>query len=75
MISPDLQSIHSATKSLFHASTSPYAKGAGKKPDQEEDLALAQSVARDTTPKKLEWSLNQELRDAIKFGETRLSDL
>lgn len=26
-------------------------------------------------PKKLEWNLNQEVRDAIKFGETRLSDL
>jgi carnitine O-acetyltransferase len=70
-----LQSIHSATKSLFHATTSPYAKGAGKKADEKEDLALAQSVARDTAPKKLEWSLNQELRDAIRFGETRLSDL
>ncbi|UZJ56481.1 hypothetical protein CBS101457_005801 [Exobasidium rhododendri] len=69
------KSIHSATKSLFHATTSPYAKGAGKKADEKEDLEIAQSVARDTAPKKLEWSLNQELSDAIRFGETRLSDL
>lgn len=70
-----MQSIHSATKSLFHATTSPHAKGAGKKPGQADDVELARNVARDTAPKKLEWSLDQELRDAIKFGETRLSDL
>jgi carnitine O-acetyltransferase len=69
------KSIHSATKSLFHATTSPHAKGAGKKPGQADDVEMARNVARDTAPKKLEWSLNEELRDAIKFGETRLSDL
>lgn len=69
------KSIHSATKSLFHASTSPYAIGAGKKPDQIDDLDYASDVARNTSPKKLEWSLCKEIRDAIRFGETRLSDL
>lgn len=70
------KSIHSATKSLFHAPTSSYAKGAGKKAtDNGEDLEVAQRVARATAPKKLEWALDQELNDAIKYGETRLSDL
>lgn len=69
------KSIHSATKSLFQAQTSPYARGAGSKLGQVEDVEVAQNIARATTPKKLEWSLNDELHDAIKFAETRLSDL
>lgn len=69
------KSIHSATKSLFQAKTSPHARGAGKKADQGDDVERSQAIIRATTPKKLEWALEQDLSDAIKFAETRLSDL
>lgn len=70
------KSIHSATKSLFHAKTSPHARGGGKKNDQsEDDVEKTQAIVRATTPKKLEWNLDERIQDAIKFGETRLSDL
>lgn len=74
------KSINSATKSLFKAKTSPFAKGAGKKPNgsassSEMDAQKAQDVAAATAPKKLEWNLTRKLTDGIKYGETRLSDL
>ncbi|KAK0567118.1 carnitine O-acetyltransferase yat1 [Tilletia horrida] len=81
------KSINSATQSLFKAKTSPYAKGiGGKRPpifdappkksqDDEHDEEEELPPEFDTTPRKLEWDLNPELRDAIRFGETRLSDL
>lgn len=69
------KSIHSATKSLFQAKTSPFARGGGKGAGQSEDVEKTQAIVRATTPKKLEWNLDQQLRDAIRFGETRLSDL
>ncbi|CEH16354.1 acyltransferase ctase cot cpt [Ceraceosorus bombacis] len=68
------KSINSATKSLFQAKTSPHAKGAGgvgKAADKQKDLA----VETDTAPKKLEWNLSPPVSAAIRFGETRLSDL
>ena len=71
------KSINSATKSLFKASTSPYAKGGGKKGanTEEMDAELVQEIERATAPKKLEWTLTHKLRDGIKYGETRISDL
>lgn len=72
------KSINSATKSLFKAKTSPYAKGAGKKANgsfSEADAQKAQDVNQATAPKKLEWNLTKKLTDGIKYGETRLSDL
>lgn len=72
------KSINSATKSLFKAKTSPFAKGAGKKANgttSEIDARKAQDVDQATAPKKLEWNLTSKLADGIKFGETRLSDL
>ena len=72
------KSINSATKSLFKAKTSPFAKGAGKKANgttSEADAQRAQDVDQATAPKKLEWNLTTKLADGIKYGETRLSDL
>lgn len=72
------KSINSATKSLFKAKTSPFAKGAGKKANgttSEADARKAQDVNQATAPKKLEWNLTTKLADGIKYGETRLSDL
>ncbi|SPO22045.1 related to carnitine acetyl transferase FacC [Ustilago trichophora] len=72
------KSINSATKSLFKAKTSPFAKGAGKKANgttTEIDAQKAQDVDQATAPKKLEWNLTSKLADGIKYGETRLSDL
>ncbi|SAM81102.1 related to carnitine acetyl transferase FacC [Ustilago bromivora] len=72
------KSINSATKSLFKAKTSPFAKGAGKKANgttSEIDARKAQDVDQATAPKKLEWNLTSKLADGIKYGETRLSDL
>ncbi|PWY98473.1 acyltransferase ChoActase/COT/CPT [Testicularia cyperi] len=74
------KSINSATKSLFKAKTSPFAKGAGKKANgtsspSEQDAQRAQDVALATAPKKLEWNLTRKLTDGIRYGETRLSDL
>ncbi|GAC96101.1 hypothetical protein PHSY_003681 [Pseudozyma hubeiensis SY62] len=72
------KSINSATKSLFKAKTSPFAKGAGKKANgttSEVDAQRAQDVDQATAPKKLEWNLTAKLADGIRYGETRLSDL
>ena len=72
------KSINSATKSLFKAKTSPFAKGAGKKANgttTEVDAQKAQDVNQATAPKKLEWNLTKKLADGIKYAETRLSDL
>ncbi|CAD6972734.1 unnamed protein product [Tilletia controversa] len=77
------KSINSATQSLFKAKTSPYAKGiGGKRPvlfdssvkeEEEEEEEIVPEF--ETAPRKLEWDLTPDLRDAIKYGETRLSDL
>lgn len=69
------KSINSATKSLFQAKTSPFAKGTGMKGLSEADESKKNEVEQDTAPKKLEWTLTEEVKAAIKFGETRLSDL
>ncbi|KAL9940854.1 hypothetical protein V8E36_000342 [Tilletia maclaganii] len=84
------KSINSATQSLFKAKTSPYAKGiGGKRPvlfetpakqqqaqeEEEEEEEEEEPPEFETSPRKLEWDLTPQLRDAIKYGETRLSDL
>ncbi|KAE8249022.1 hypothetical protein A4X13_0g5372 [Tilletia indica] len=79
------KSINSATQSLFKAKTSPYAKGIGgkrpilfenstkdKKAEEEEEEVMPEY---ETSPRKLEWDLTPPIRDAIQYGETRLSDL
>ncbi|KAN0060394.1 carnitine O-acetyltransferase yat1 [Thecaphora frezii] len=72
------KSIHSSTKSLFQAKTSPYAKGAGRKPGtspDEQEAKRLQEVEQATAPRKLEWTLTPQLAAGIRYGETRLCDL
>lgn len=72
------KSINSATKSLFKAKTSAFAKGAGQKANgttSDADAQRTQDVNQATAPKKLEWNLTAKLADGIRYGETRLSDL
>ncbi|KZT65330.1 acyltransferase ChoActase/COT/CPT [Daedalea quercina L-15889] len=72
------RSINPSAPTLFHAPLSPYAKS--YKPPRG---AATHTAARlpppsyviDTAPKKLEWALYPELRAAIRFAETHLSDL
>lgn len=66
------KSINNRTKSLFSAVTSPYARGSAKKGD---DSAKIQEAELITAPKKLEWDLTADVAAAIRYGETRLSDL
>ncbi|GAA6002053.1 choline/carnitine O-acyltransferase [Rhodotorula paludigena] len=66
------RSINSAAGTLFKAKVSPWAKGGpGKKvePQGEEPEEI------DIAPKKLEWVMTPELKMAVRFAETRLSDL
>ncbi|KDN53214.1 hypothetical protein K437DRAFT_253229 [Tilletiaria anomala UBC 951] len=71
------KSINSATKSLFQAKTSPYARGIGSKaksiPEEEDEEEYEEEY--DTEPKKLEWNLTPPIKAAIRFAESRLSDL
>ncbi|GAA5932519.1 hypothetical protein JCM1841_000236 [Sporobolomyces salmonicolor] len=66
------RSINSASGTLFKAKLSPWAKGGpGKK--QAVEGEIPEEI--DTEPKKLEWIMTPELRMAVRFAETRLSDL
>lgn len=67
------RSINPSAPTLFHASLSPYARS--YKPPRNAKTPTPQYDPIDTTPKKLEWKLVPELRVAIRFAETRLSDL
>lgn len=69
------KSINNRTKSLFQAVTSPYARGAAGKKNPDVDSERLQEVEIRTAPKKLEWDLTPDVAAAIRFGETRLSDL
>lgn len=73
------KSINNRTKSLFQAVTSPHARGVGKKAGaggaSEVDHRKLQEIELISTPKKLEWDLTPSIAAAIKYGETRLSDL
>lgn len=75
------KSINSHSATLFKAKLSPWATGAGaRKPSngrsdgkEEDDDEEREEI--DTAPKKLEWVLSPELKLAVRFAETRLSDL
>jgi carnitine O-acetyltransferase len=67
------RSINPSAPTLFHAPLSPFAKS--YKPPRGSKNPAPQYDPIDTTPKKLEWKLIPELRVAIRFAETRLSDL
>jgi len=68
------RSINPSAPTLFHAKLSPHAKSFKRKPGHTK-LPSEPPELIDTTPKKLEWLLTPELRTAIRFAETRLSDL
>ncbi|KAF9809373.1 hypothetical protein IEO21_07414 [Rhodonia placenta] len=67
------RSINPSAPTLFHAPLSPHAKS--YKPHRGAALPAPPSYVIDTAPKKLEWTLFPELRAAIRFAETHLSDL
>lgn len=67
------RSINPSAPTLFHAPLSPHAKS--YKPPRGAALPAPPSYVIDTAPKKLELTLFPELRAAIRFAETHLSDL
>ncbi|KAK4047276.1 carnitine O-acetyltransferase yat1 [Microbotryomycetes sp. JL221] len=71
------KSINSASTTLFKAKTSPWAKGAGKRAGNDENAEEPEDVDTEShqDPKKLEWVMTPELKVAVRFAETRLSDL
>ncbi|BGP28109.1 carnitine O-acetyltransferase [Rhodotorula toruloides] len=66
------RSINSASGTLFKAKLSPWAKGG---PGKKQPVEGEQPEVIDTEPKKLEWVMTPELKLAVRFAETRLSDL
>ncbi len=68
------RSINPSAPTLFHAKLSPHAK-AYRAPRNERKPPTPPLDHIDTTPKKLEWKLNAELRVGVRFAETRISDL
>ncbi|BGP44013.1 carnitine O-acetyltransferase yat1 [Rhodotorula kratochvilovae] len=71
------RSINSAATTLFKAKVSPWAKGGpgSKAPPAPADVKGEEPEEIDTAPKKLEWIMTPELKMAVRFAETRLSDL
>ncbi|CCL98183.1 uncharacterized protein FIBRA_00177 [Fibroporia radiculosa] len=67
------RSINPSAPTLFHAPLSPHARS--YKPARGAPPAPPPSYVIDPAPKKLEWTLYPELRAAIRFAETHLSDL
>ncbi|KDE03214.1 carnitine O-acetyltransferase [Microbotryum lychnidis-dioicae p1A1 Lamole] len=68
------KSINSASSTLFKAKVSPWATGGGKKlPAKGQSDEAPEDI--DTAPKKLEWVMTPDLKVAVRFAETRLSDL
>ncbi|GAA6035441.1 hypothetical protein JCM8097_000256 [Rhodosporidiobolus ruineniae] len=66
------RSINSASGTLFKAKLSPWAKGGpGKKAVSPEEAP--EDI--DSEPKKLDWVMTPELKLAVRYAETRLSDL
>ncbi|KAL7414063.1 acyltransferase ChoActase/COT/CPT [Mrakia frigida] len=65
------KSINPSAPTLFKAKISPHAASYKPKPNEikEEDEEV------DTVPKKLTWDLTPEIKNGIRFAETRLSDL
>lgn len=66
------RSINPTAPTLFQARLSPHAKSHKHKPGAKHNEPREKI---DTSPKKLEWELSGDLRTAIRFAETRLSDL
>ena len=64
------KSINPSTPSLFKAKMSPFAKNS-KTPREPDDV----ETEADTKPKKLEWALTPDLKQGVRFAETRISDL
>ncbi|GAA5863841.1 hypothetical protein JCM8547_006081 [Rhodosporidiobolus lusitaniae] len=71
------RSINSASGTLFKAKLSPWAKGGPgkKKAAAGGGEGGAQPEEIDTEPKKLEWVMTSELKMAVRYAESRLSDL
>jgi carnitine O-acetyltransferase len=70
------RSINTNSRTLFKAQPSPHAQRSGaKKLSNTSDQADLPSEVINTNPKKLEWQLTNTLKAAIRFAETRLSDL
>lgn len=68
------RAINPSAPTLFHAKLSPHAKSF-KAPRNSAKPPTPPLDHIDTSPKKLEWKLNPELRVGIRFAETRISDL
>ncbi|WFD32028.1 carnitine O-acetyltransferase [Malassezia sp. CBS 17886] len=68
-------SINPATKSLFKAKTSPYARGAKHAAPPQRRRVELDNVALRTMPKRLEWAWSASIQKNIRFAEMRLSDL
>ena len=66
------KTINSASATLFQAKLSPWAKGAARKPGAPSE---GRAEEPEVEPKKLEWIMTPELKLAVRFAETRLSDL
>lgn len=70
------KSINANSRTLFQALPSPWAqRNGGKKSSNPFDQSDSIPEVLNTTPKKLEWQLSNTLKAAIRFAETRLSDL
>ncbi|GAA5897769.1 hypothetical protein JCM8208_000256 [Rhodotorula glutinis] len=70
------RSINPAAAGLFKAKLSPWAKGGpGKKAAPADAIKDGEPEEIDVAPKKLEWIMTPELKMAVRFAETRLSDL
>lgn len=67
------RSINPHAPTLFKARLSPHAKS--HKSGSKTQTHHEPPEKLDTTPKKLEWTLSTDLKVAIRFAETRLSDL
>lgn len=71
------RSINPAAPALFKAKLSPHSKSY-KHPRPKPGVPASPPEPFefiDTTPKRLDWKLDMELRTAIRYAETRLSDL
>ncbi|KAH7098270.1 acyltransferase ChoActase/COT/CPT [Auriculariales sp. MPI-PUGE-AT-0066] len=68
------RSINPSAPTMFSAPLSPLARSY-KPPRGTTGSPGRKTEPADTTPKKLEWSLNPELRIGIRYAETRISDL
>ncbi|POY72078.1 hypothetical protein BMF94_4885 [Rhodotorula taiwanensis] len=66
------RSIKSGAGTLFKARLSPWATGG---PGKKTAIEGEEPETVDTEPKKLEWNMTHDLKMAVRYAETRLSDL